>query len=136
MQVRQRNDKIDYLRGIAAILMILGHSFIVHPVDISQIPWCDKLGEFIYQFHMELFFILAGWVYQCTDYKSFIKKKINRLAVPYFVFGAGALILRAVGGSLINGVEPLHEGIFQLLFSGGGYWFLYVLLIIFAIYPF
>lgn len=84
---------------------------------------------------MELFFILAGYVYHCIGYKSYIKKKIERIALPYFVFGIGAMLLRAYGGAAINGTEPIGEGIIKLLFRGGGYWFLYVLFLIFAIYP-
>lgn len=46
-----------------------------------------------------------------------------------------SLVFRAFGGAAINGTEPLREGIFKLVFQGGGYWFLYVLFLIFAIYP-
>ena len=63
MAERVRNQEVDILRGIAAVLMILGHSFIVYPVNIASVPWCTAIGHFIYTFHMELFFILAGYVY-------------------------------------------------------------------------
>lgn len=135
MTERVRNQEVDILRGIAAVLMILGHSFIVYPVNIASVPWCAAIEQFIYTFHMELFFILAGYVYHCIGYKSYIKKKIERIALPYFVFGIGAMLLRAYGGAAINGTEPIGEGIIKLLFRGGGYWFLYVLFLIFAIYP-
>lgn len=131
----QRIGEIDILRGIAAILMILGHSFIVYPVDISQIPWCHYTGHFIYTFHMELFFVLAGAVYYCSDYKKFMVKKVKRILVPYIFFGIITLLLKAFGGAAINGVESTGEGIIKFLFRGGNYWFLYVLFILFAIYP-
>ena len=132
---KQRIGEIDILRGIAAILMILGHSFIVYPVDISQIPWCHYTGHFIYTFHMELFFVLAGAVYYCSDYKKFMVKKVKRILVPYIFFGIITLLLKAFGGAAINGVESTGEGIIKFLFRGGNYWFLYVLFILFAIYP-
>ena len=135
MSVKARNQNVDILRGIAAVLMVLGHSFIVYPINISEVPWCAAIGHFIYTFHMEMFFILAGFVYRCVNYKPYLKKKIERIAVPYFVFGIGAMILRAFGGAAINGVEPLNEGIRKLLIHGGGYWFLYVSFLIFAVYP-
>ena len=62
MAVGIRNEKVDILRGIAAVLMVLGHSFIVYPINISEVPWCAAVSHFIYTFHMELFFILAGVV--------------------------------------------------------------------------
>lgn len=135
MAERVRNQEVDILRGIAAVLMILGHSFIVYPVNIASVPWCTAIGHFIYTFHMELFFILAGYVYHCIGYKSYIRKKIDRIALPYFVFGIAAMLLRAYGGAAINGTEPIGEGIIKLFFRGGGYWFLYVSFLIFAVYP-
>lgn len=132
---KKRVPEIDILRGIAAILMILGHSFIVYPIDISDIPWCAAVGHFIYTFHMELFFVLAGVVYHCANYGIFIKKKVKRILIPYFFFGVISLLLHAFGGAAINGVEPIGEGIRKMLFHGGNYWFLYVLFLIFAVYP-
>ena len=135
MAERVRNQEVDILRGIAAVLMILGHSFIVYPVNIASVPWCAAIEHFIYTFHMELFFILARYVYHCIGYKSYIRKKIERIALPYFVFGIAAMLLRAYGGAAINGTEPIGEGIIKLFFRGGGYWFLYVSFLIFAVYP-
>lgn len=130
-----RNPEVDILRGIAAVLMILGHSFIVYPINISQIPWCAAISHFIYTFHMELFFILSGYVYHCISYRSFMKKKIERIMIPYFLFGTGALLLRTFGGAAVNHNISFYDGIMKLLFQGGGYWFLYVSFFIFLIYP-
>ena len=135
MAVGIRNEKVDILRGIAAVLMVLGHSFIVYPINISEVPWCAAVSHFIYTFHMELFFILAGVVYHCVCYKEYLKKKIKRIVIPYFIFGLSAMMLRAFGGAAVNGIEPLNEGIEKLLFRGGGYWFLYVSFMIFMFYP-
>lgn len=131
----ERNETVDFLRGIAAVLMILGHSFIEYPVNISDIPWCAAINHFIYTFHMELFFVVSGYVYDCTQYGNFLKKKVHRILIPYVVFAVPAILLRAYGGAAINGVESVDEGFHKLIFHGGGYWFLYVSFIIFAIYP-
>ena len=135
MIVKIRNKNVDILRGIAAVLMVLGHLFIVYPVNISKVPWCVAISHFIYTFHMELFFILAGVVYHCVSYKEYLIKKIERIAIPYLVFGLSAMMLRAFGGTAVNGIEPLNEGIEKLLLRGGGYWFLYVSFLIFMFYP-
>lgn len=131
----QRNQEVDILRGLAAILMILGHSFIVYPVNISTVPWCHWIGHFIYTFHMELFFVLAGAVYSCINYRQFILKKVKRILVPYIFFGILTLLFKAFGGSAINGVVSVGEGIIKFIFRGGNYWFLYVLFFTFAAYP-
>lgn len=135
MITKDRNPTLDLLRGIAALCMILGHSLIVYPIDISAVPWCALLKYVIYTFHMELFFLLAGWVYRCDSYSSFIKKKVLRLLVPYFIFGTFSLFVHAFGGSLVNGNTSIAEGLSKLFFHGGSYWFLYTLFLISAVYP-
>ena len=52
----QRDITIDFLKGIAIFLVVLGHLFPVPPVS-----------NFIYSFHMPLFMFLSG----CTFFYSF-----------------------------------------------------------------
>ena len=47
---KQRDPVIDSMRGIGIVLMVLGH---------SGFPGTD----FIYLFHMALFFMLSGWFF-------------------------------------------------------------------------
>lgn len=130
-----RIREIDILRGFAIVLMILGHSFIVHPIDIHNVPWCVSLHEWIYSFHMELFFLLCGAVYHCKSYIPYLKKKSERILVPYLFFGIISLILHAVGLEAVHKSTTWGGGIIKLLFYGGSYWFLYALFILFLIYP-
>ena len=133
--MKKRIEQIDIARGFAAICMILGHSFIVYPIDISQVGWCRVLHEWIYSFHMELFFFLAGAVWYCKDYKTYIFKKCKRILIPYIAFGLLSIVLRMMGTSLVNNNASLKDGIINFIFGGGGYWFLYVLFIIFLVFP-
>lgn len=136
---KERKDgrliQVDLLRGIAILLMLFAHSIIVYPVNLEKIEWCSNAIHFITTFDMELFFLLAGYVYHCKAYGTFITKKVKRILIPYLFFGAVALILRAYGGSAVNGNEPLLDGIKKLVFEGGGYWFLYTSFLIFLVYP-
>lgn len=71
-----RIEWIDFARGIAIILVCLGHCC------------CPKfLKMWIYSFHMPLFFIISG-ITLSLDYspKIFIRKKIMGIIVPYLVF--------------------------------------------------
>lgn len=132
----KRNEEIDVLRGFAAICMILGHSILRYPIDLTCVPWCSGLEHWIFTFHMELFFLLAGICYRCFDYKKFIEKKICRIMIPYLFFGVLSLFLKAFGGSAVNRSESIGIGVYKLFFYGGNYWFLYVIFLIFLIYPF
>ena len=63
------------MRGIAIILMVLGHSFLVYPIDIFHLPGYYEFHRWFYTFHMGMLFVVAGAVYSCKDYKTFITKK-------------------------------------------------------------
>lgn len=132
---RVRIREVDILRGLAIILMITGHSFIVHPINIHDVPWCVSLCHWIYTFHMELFFLLAGCVYHCSIYRKYISKKIDRLAVPYLFFGLIALLLHSTGLEVVNKHISFGAGLIKLLSRGGSYWFLYALFMLYLIYP-
>ena len=133
---KTRIREVDILRGVGIILVIIGHSFIVHPINLNAIPWCGFVhSRLISSFHMELLFLVAGTVYHCSNYRSFINKKIHRIVVPYMVFGLIALILHSLEIGAVNKHYSFGDGIMKLFFYGGSYWFLYVLFIFFLIYP-
>lgn len=132
---RVRVREIDALRGVAIILMITGHSFIVHPINIHDVPWCASLCHWIYTFHMELFFLLAGCVYHCSNYRKYVGKKIDRLIVPYLFFGIIALLLHSSGLGVVNRQTSFMDGLIKFLIRGGNYWFLYALFVLYLIYP-
>lgn len=132
---KKRIIEVDLLRGIAIVLMILGHSFIVYPVNVYQIPWCKSVSHIIYTFHMELLFIIAGYVYKCDNYKKYFIGKVKRILVPYILFGSVSILLKAYGGKAINGTVDIEAGVYRLIFFGGYYWFLYVIFLIYTIFP-
>lgn len=80
-----RNPTFDILKGIAIILVIIGHQglFIA--------------DQFIYSFHMPLFFIVSGYFFNVEQYRNRggIKKDFQRLLVPYIV--SQAIILAFTG---------------------------------------
>lgn len=84
MSLYNRITWLDIVKGIAIILMVLGH---------SSIP--DDISRFIYAFHMPLFFISSGWVTNFTKYNivDFILHKARTLLLPFVVYSAIALAL-------------------------------------------
>lgn len=70
-----RFEIIDYIKGIGIILMVLAHAGGVWP-------------DFIYVFHMSLFFICAGYCYKGTDHVfKFLGKKVRSLYFPFVLWG-------------------------------------------------
>ena len=80
MQLKQRVHYIDLAKGIAMILVILGHTKKL--VSPTVVWW-------LYTFHMPLFFMLSGMVFNPDKYKNFkemFKAKFKSLIIPYICF--------------------------------------------------
>lgn len=81
----KRNTVISICKGIAIILMVMGHA------DAPGI-----ITNFIYTFHMPLFFIAAGYFFSrkyLSDPWTFISKRIKGLYVPFLKWSFFFLIL-------------------------------------------
>lgn len=129
-------DEINRLKGVAILLVLLGHSVIFTPVNLMEVNWCKTMYNYIYIFHMPLFFIISGFLYKYKDnYKIYILSKVKRLLIPYVIFNIANLLLRHSFPQFINRNNTLGRDIYDILLSGGEYWFLYTLFMIFLIFP-
>lgn len=129
-------EEVDVLKGIAILLVLLGHSFILYPINLLNYSWCNTIFEYIHLVHMELFFLISGFCYsKKSTYKEYINLKIKRILIPYIIFGIIDLFPRYLFPQLINGNESISDSIKSMLLYGGKLWFLYALFIIFMIYP-
>ena len=77
---KPREDWIDYLRGIAILLMIIGHTSVYDPIRM----W-------IYGFHMPLFFMISGLLFNKTKwhavgYRQFLITRVKNYLIPYFLW--------------------------------------------------
>ena len=78
--MKKRIEYIDIAKGVAIILVLLGH--------IETCP--AGLKSSIYSFHMPLFFILSGYfMKEGTELRLLAKKLFKSLMVPYLIIGGG-----------------------------------------------
>lgn len=77
-----RDITFDIAKGIAIILMIVGHCFPESPVII----------KFIFSFHMPFFFLVSGFFYRPKKFSDCLKKDMRHLMVPYFATCAAILV--------------------------------------------
>ena len=108
-----RIEWIDITKGIAIFLMVIGHTSI--PVPLSKWIW---------SFHMPLFFIISGLLFnkeKYTSIKYFFKSRIRSLAIPYIVFSSIILFTR----NDLSWTRWLYEG----WMNGWALWFIPVLFI-------
>ena len=80
-----RNSTLDILKAVGIITMVMGHS---------------NMGSFfeiyISGFHMQLFFILSGYLYKPDKYPDFfalLKRKTETILVPYFFFAIVTILI-------------------------------------------
>ena len=90
-QASLRLKWLDIAKGIAIILMVIGH---------TSIP--DIFSRFIFAFHMPLFFIASGWTTNWGKYSFmvFAKSKFKSIMVPFIIY---SLIVLSVQTILIGG---------------------------------
>ena len=129
--------ELDYLKGIGIILVILGHSF-----SFTKFNLLDKekyfiyyyIFNFIYSFHMPLFFIVAGFLSN-KEYKieSFYISKTKRLLIPYIFINIVDYIPRHLFSNFVN--NNSNSLIRVVFYSGVATWFVYTLFMIFLIFP-
>lgn len=124
----KRIDYLDYSKGISIILVVLGHI-------LSK----GNIKTYIYSFHMALFFIVSGYLFNCSkiiSFKDFIHKRINGILIPYCTFS----IINVLGYYILSGLSFINlknNLLDSIKFYGiGALWFLPVLFISESIFMF
>ena len=141
--VKERERWVDCIKTFACILVVLGHFFqsmvqanILNNSDSYQ--WFNKT---IYYFHVPLFFICSGYLYQkltkissVCDWGNNVLKKLINLGVPYFTFSFATWIMKKVfSGSVNSQIGGLADTLF--IHPTSPYWYLYALFFIFLVTP-
>lgn len=139
MEMKDRLPWIDITKGIAIILVVLGH--VVTSFYNSGLLNDSKLFElvynFIYSFHMPLFFFISGFLAYKKD-ESFTKKsvivKILSYAIPYVVFSVLLWLfhytLHLVAPLSVNNVYSIEDLLLIPIYPLTFMWFIYALMCI------
>lgn len=142
--ISKREYWLDCIKVVACILVVLGHFFQSmtksNIVDASYLyKWFNQT---IYMFHVPLFFICSGYLYQqfsCVNslrsWKNNVIKKIVSLGIPYFIFSILTWLLKTIFSRTVN--SGMEYGLLSTLFFNptAPYWYLYCLFLIFIITP-
>ncbi len=102
--MQQRIDSIDGAKALGIFLVIYAHTMLWKP-----------LQDWIYVFHMPLFFFISGYLFSFTRHNNahgFAKQRFHRLMVPYFTINLVTylfwlLVARHVGSGHDGTVNPL-----------------------------
>lgn len=128
---KRRIEWIDYLKAIGMFYVIIGHVF-VPPV----------LKNYIYSFHMPLFFICTGMTFNSDKFNSFkelLKYKMKNMFLPYFMLNICALpVYITKYEESINGIKSILKLIVGIMYSNNDYmpllngptWFITTLILV------
>lgn len=143
MAKKNHNNCVTIVKAIGIILMVIGHS------------GCPQmLFNFIYLFHMPLFFFCSGIFYkELTNIENatiFLRKRISNLYFPFVKWSVLFLLLHNIfmlvgiyntnygyeGGSSYYTISDIFQKFYYLLFTMhdyeellGGFWFIRALFI-------
>lgn len=135
---------VDAVKLFACFLVVFGHLFMSMVtsglLDESNVFY-QLLVQTIYSFHVPLFFVCSGFLYQFHKGGSTprvhlrsIKRKALALGVPYIVFSSLTLLLKNVfSGEVNNAATPFLRTL--LLEPIAPYWYLYTLFLLFCLIP-
>ena len=114
----KRDNRIDVLRGMAILLVVLEHALGSSLVEVQDV---------ILAFHMPLFFMISGYLAKDSSEQKFgtvLLKKVRTILLPNVVLGVISyaydyvITYKLLGGG--TGYPSLWDAFF-------GYWFLLVL---------
>lgn len=148
MENKNTIKEINYIKGIAIILVFIGHA--ATPSFLQRPYIYELIVQLIYSIHMPLFFLISGFLsYKIINmnlnknYLNFIKNKFFRLGIPFLTISFMTNFIIVAFKQLINEPLPINtllemlKTIFLYPENGimGALWFLYTLLLINIISP-
>ncbi len=139
--MRERLQWVDYAKGIGIFLVVFGHVLrsLVNSSMLEQSALVGFVDQWIYGFHMPLFFFISGLFVQrslAKPFKHFVLDKLYVIAYPYFLWSVLQTLLQIVVSRYTTINHPVslsdiwkigYQPILQ-------FWFLYTLFAILLVY--
>lgn len=133
---------IDALKGFATIFVVIGHIFdgyIKAGLFESNRDFLSYGFKIIYGFHMPLFFIVSGYVFQMAYIKDGkkkpnLKKQIINILIIYVVFSILLGLFKIIMGRYTNVTIDYMDLLLIPVKTITPYWYLYALLAFYLIF--
>ncbi len=127
----QRQRWLDVVKGIAIILVVMGHVGSTYGGDAASHSF-NVFHEFIYSFHMPLFMFVSGYLFTSSmkkNYRAMALSKLITYGIPYVVFSIVYWAMKTLGGAFVNNAVSFKDLVMIPIFPLSFMWYLYALLI-------
>lgn len=141
LEIKQprRVNWVDYAKGIGIFLVVLGHTIrgLVNSAILPSSTIVKVSDQWIYAFHMPLFFFLSGLFIERSIEKplrDFIINRLKVIAYPYLVWSLLQSLLQVMTSRYTNHpllLTDLWRILYQPIMQ---FWFLYTLFVILVVY--
>lgn len=131
-----RIEWIDALKGFAIFSVVLGHC-VTDSMSSNTFPeyavFLKILYDFIYSFHMPLFFIISGYVFYVSKSYQKYKVKVIDFTIIYTIWCSLMWASKVVMAKDVNNPVTLID-LFSIVYKPIMiYWYLYVLIFIYLV---
>lgn len=147
---QKRIDWIDALKGFATVCVVVGHisdGYLGAGMFVEKRHILNGIFNSVYIFHMALFFMISGMTYKLAYFRTVngiialkdpqkIKRQLCNLILLYVLYCIWMILFKVLFSKFVNKPVSL-KGLF---FIWGKpiypYWYLYVLILYYAIFTF
>lgn len=132
---KTRESWIDVCKGVAIVCVVMGHVVAAYRnvAALNGASVFQFVADFVYSFHMPLFFMVSGLLFGKSSHSPFWKvarKKLVAYGIPYVLFSVLLIGMKFLFARFANQVYSLGDllaiGLYPMTFL----WFLYALLVI------
>lgn len=133
----KRIEWIDALKGFAILTVVIGHcttdSMASHTYADYAV-WIQMIYDFVYSFHMPLFFMVSGYVFYLTKSYRKWKEKVRDFTIVYVIWCTLMWLSKYLMSGDVNHPVTIIDLLTIVYKPIMVYWYLYVLILFYAIF--
>ena len=125
--VMKRDDRIDYLKALACIAVVCCHVFMTRGECAGYPVHWGALWLLAYTICNPLFFAIAGWLSHEESLLVYLRKKVERVLLPFCVFSLLKIFYSALISSHYAHGDTILQQLVDAFVFGRLYWFAYAI---------
>ena len=132
---KRTSADLDYLKAFAAFLVVLGHCLSYYTAWQPLPLFAGIAEDLIYHVHVPLFFTISGFLCHRQPLRSYYKKKVLRVLVPFWFFAFLKVFFSTVIVRHFAHADTIGGQLYDAFVIGRAYWFAYAIFLMLLIAP-